>query len=133
MNCELIQSQLTALLDGELPAERAAEIGRHLADCPGCSQVRTETLAVKDMAAVWDVVAPDVSARVMQAVAADDQNLLLGELRLLRTEMEALRAEVATLRRQLARSETPWMPPARYDSAKDYSKTENDPWNLIRS
>lgn len=134
MNCDIVQSQLTALLDGELPAEMAAEMGRHLADCPGCSQVRAETLAVKDMASVWDVVAPDVSAHVMQAITADDQSLLLDEVRLLRVEMAELRAEVAALRRQLSpRPETLWTLPGRFDTAKDYPQMENDPWNLIRS
>ncbi len=134
MNCELVQSRLAALLDGELRADAAAETERHLADCPGCSQSRAELLAVKEMAAVWDVDAPDIITHVMQAIFADEQCLLLAEIQLMRAEMEVLRAEMEALRRQLPpRPETPWMLPGRFDSPKDYSRMENDPWNLIRS
>ena len=133
MNCELIQSQLTALLDGELPPDSAAEIERHLAACPGCVQIHAELLAARKMAAAWNVDAPETYARVMQAVAADDQSVLLDEVRLLRTEMAELRAAVAALRRRLSsRPETQWTLPSR-DSSKDYPRMENDPWNLIRS
>ncbi len=133
MNCELVQSQLTSLLDGELPPNSAAEVEHHLANCPGCAQAQADLRAVSEMASAWKMDAPDISARVMLAVAADDQGLLLDEVRLLRTEMSELRAEVAALRRQLSpRPETLWMLPGR-DSPKDYPQTENDPWNLIRS
>ncbi len=134
MNCELVQPRLTALLDGHLGGELAAEIARHLADCPACTQAHAELLAVKEMASAWNVNAPDTHARVMQAVAHDSESALLDEVRLLRTEMAELRAEVAALRRRLSpRPETLWTLPDRLDSQKDYPRMENDPWNLIRS
>ena len=134
MNCENLQSRLTALLDGELPEDEAAAAERHLAGCSGCTQARAELLAVKKMASAWNTDVPDTSARVLAAIAAGDQRLLLDEVRLLRTEMEALRSEVTMLRRQLSpRSEPSWTPSARCDPPKDYPQMENDPWNLIRS
>ena len=133
MNCDIVQSQLTALLDGELSPDAAADTEQHLAGCPGCSQARTDLAGIRRMASAWEVNTPDISARVMQAVAADDQHLLLDEIRLLRTEMAELRAEIAALRRRLLpRPETLWTLPGR-DSPKDYPRMENDPWNLIRS
>ena len=134
MNCKLVQSRLTALLDGELPPNLAADTERHLTDCPDCTRTHAALGAVRELASAWRVDAPDISARVMQAVVADDQSVLLDEMRLLRMELGALRAEVADLRRQLApRAETPWMPPGRFENTKDYPPMENDPWNLIRS
>ena len=134
MNCDVVQSQLTALLDGELPPDSAAAAEKHLADCPGCAQSRSDLAAVKETASSWNVDAPDTYARVMQSVAADDQSVLLDEVRLLRAEMAELRAEVAALRRRLSpRPETLWTLPDRLDSPKDYPRMENDPWNLIRS
>lgn len=137
MNCELVRSQLAALLDGELTADTAAAAEWHLAACPTCTQAHADLAAVREMAAAWEVDTPDISARIRQAIAAEDQSLLLDEVRGLRTEMEALRAEVVALRRQLSRPELPrtegaWTPPSR-ENAKDYSRMENDPWNLIRS
>lgn len=133
MNCEPVHSRLTALLDSELPPDTAAEIERHLSDCPGCAQTQAELAAVRDMAMAWSADAPDISARVMQAIVADDHSLLLDEVRLLRAEMAELRAEVAALRRRLSpRPETLWMLPG-HDSPKDYPRMENDPWNLVRS
>lgn len=131
MTCDTCQSQLTALADGELAPEAAAEAERHLQTCPDCAQARADLAAVGDMADAWPVDAPDISDRVMQAVASDDQNLLLDEMRRLRAEMQDLRAEVAALRRQLGRRTDPplWTPPAR----PDYPRMESDPWNSTRS
>ena len=135
MTCALLQPQLTALLDGELLPDTAAEAERHLENCPGCTQVRAELIALVEMAGAWTEETPDISSRVMQAVTSDDSALLLGEMQRLRAEMQELRAEVAALRGQLSRrSEMPqWTPPARPDYAKDYPRMENDPWNLTRS
>ncbi len=131
MTCDAIQSQLTALRDGEIPPEAFAEAERHLAACPACAKMWAEFGAVRDMAAAWTVDAPDITGRVMQALTDDDQHLLLDEMRRLRAEMQELRAEVAALRRQLGRRDDPpaWFPPAE----PDYSQMENDPWNLTRS
>ncbi len=131
MICETIQSRLTALRDGELPPEAFAEAERHLAACPACAQAQADLASMLEMAAAWTVDAPDITGRVMQALVDDDQDLLLDEMRRLRAEMQELRAEVAALRRQLGRRDDPpaWFPPAE----PDYSRMENDPWNLTRS
>ena len=83
------------------------------------------------MADAWTLDAPDITGRVLRAAASDDLALLLDEMRLLRAEMQDLRAEVAALRGQLGRrADAPlWTPPAR----PDFTRTENDPWNLTRS
>ncbi len=137
MTCDTLYPQLSALLDGELALESVAEAERHLSTCPQCAQARADLAAVREMAAAWTVDAPDISQRVMQAVASDDQSLLLGEMKRLRAEMESLREEVAALRRQLSsrRADLPlWTPPSRSDySMADYPRMENDPWNLTRS
>ncbi len=131
MTCDTCQSQLTALVDGELAPEAAAEAERHLQTCPDCAQMRAGLAAVGEMADAWAVDAPDITRRAMSAIASDDQNLLLDEMRRLRAEMQDLRAEVAALRRQLSRRADPslWTPPAR----SDIPRMENDPWNLTRS
>ncbi len=135
MTCDTFFSQLVALLDGELSLEAAAEAERHLMTCAECAQARAEIVEMRGMANAWTIDAPDISGRVMAAVALDDQRQLLEEMQRLRAEMQELRAEVAALRRQLpSRSDPPWMPPARSNYSKsDYARMENDPWNLIRS
>jgi len=131
MTCDTCQSQLTALADGELAPEAAAEAERHLQTCPDCALARADLAAVGGMAAAWTVDAPDITGRVSQAITFDDQSLLLDEMRRLRAEMQDLRAEVVALRRQLSSRAGPplWTPPTR----QDYPRTENDPWNLTRS
>jgi anti-sigma factor RsiW len=131
MTCDICRSHLTALADGELSPEAAAEAERHLASCPDCAQTRAGLAALGKMAEAWVVDAPDIAGRVMQAAASDDQSLLLDEMRRLRTEMQDLRAEVAALRRQFGRrADSPvWTPPARLDTPR----MENDPWNSVRS
>ncbi len=131
MTCDTCRSQLTALGDGELAPEAAAEAERHLQTCPACALLRADLAAVGGMADAWPLDAPDITARVLRAVASDDQGLLLDEMRRLRAEMQDLRAEVAALRRQLSRrADAPaWTPPAK----PDYSRMENDPWNFTRS
>ena len=115
MTCDSLRPHLTALLDGELVPEAAAEAERHLSACPACTQARADLAAVGEMAADWTIDAPGVSGRVMQAVTDDGQSLLLDEMRRLRTEMQELRAEVAALRRQLSHRAdlSVWTPLAR--------------------
>ena len=131
MTCDTLRTHLTALLDGELALEAAAEAERHLASCPDCALMRADLATVGVSADAWAVDAPDITGRVMLALTDDDQSLLLDEMRRLRAEMQDLRAEVAALRRQLSRrDDLPlWTPPAR----PDFSRMENDPWNLTRS
>ncbi|MDQ2800375.1 MAG: zf-HC2 domain-containing protein, partial [Armatimonadota bacterium] len=90
MTCDAIQSHITALLDGELTPETASEIECHLAACPECAQARADLEAARELAASWSVDAPDITERVMQAVALDDQSLLLDEMKQLRAEMQGL-------------------------------------------
>jgi len=134
MTCETVQAELSALADGELALEAAAEVQRHLEACQACAGAYSESLRVREMADAWRVDTPDISARVQSAIAADEQRLLLAEMQLLRREMEGLRAEVSVLRRRLAaRPQIPlWSPPRRADTPKDYPRMENDPWNLTR-
>ena len=113
MTCDTLRSQLTALLDGELDPDTAAEAERHLASCPDCARLRAELTTVAVMTAAWAVDVPDITGRVVRAAASDGQSLLLDEMRLLRAEMQDLRAEVAALRGQLTRRLGPpaWTPP----------------------
>ena len=131
MTCDMLQPQLTALLDGELTPEMAAEAEYHLAACPECAGLRAGLAATGGMADAWTVDVPDITSGVLRAAVSDDQSLLLDEMRLLRAEMQDLRAEVAALRGQFGRRPGPpaWTPPAR----PDYTRMENDPWNSTRS
>ena len=131
MTCDELRPHLTAFMDGEFAPEAAAKAERHLASCPDCAQARAGLAAVQEMTAAWTLDLPDITVRVMQAAASEDQSLLLDEMRRLRAEMQDLRVEVAALRSQLLRRAEPplWTPPAR----PDYSRMENDPWNLTRS
>ncbi len=131
MTCDTLRPDLTALLDGELAPQAAAEAESHLANCLDCAAALAELAAVREMATAWTLDVPDITSRVLRAAASDDQALLLDEMRLLRTEMQDLRAEVTALRGQLSRCISPplWTPPAR----PDYSRMENDPWNSTRS
>lgn len=53
MNCEQIQAELDAFLDGEVEEGVSAEINRHVAGCPGCRRLleshRAAALAVKGL------------------------------------------------------------------------------------
>ena len=131
MTCDALPAQLTAWRDGELPPETAAALETHLTTCAACAEAQAKLAAVREMAAAWTVDAPDLTSRVLQTIDTDEPSLILTEMRALRAEMQALRAEVADLRRTLARRDDPpaWFPLAKLD----FSRLENDPWNLIRS
>jgi anti-sigma factor RsiW len=132
MTCDTVQAQLTAWQDGELPLETIAALEAHLVTCAACAKTQTELAAVGEMAVAWTLEdGADLTERVLEAIDTDHQSLLLDEMRLLRNEMQALRAEVADLRRRLSRREDPpiWFPIAQ----PDFSRMENDPWNLTRS
>jgi len=131
MTCDEVQPQLTALDDGELPPELAAEIGMHLASCPACTDARAGLAGVRTLASAWAVDAPDVTSRVLRAVPPDEA--VLEELRLLRAELRALRDEVAALRRHLPRPFDPYaLPSAPAPARPDTARMESDPWNLTR-
>lgn len=103
MSCDEIQTQLPALLDGELTSETAAVIEAHLAGCARCSEVRDEIRAVLEMTRAWSVEGGDVLAGVQQQINRDDLHSLLLEMKRLRREVDALRAEVAELKIRAAK------------------------------
>lgn len=103
MRCEEFQTQLTALLDGELTSEMAAVIEAHLAECAHCSEARDEIQVVLAMTQTWNVEGGEVLAGVQQQIQQDEMRSLLAEMKRLRGEVDALRAEVAQLRSMAAR------------------------------
>jgi len=71
MTCDEVRVALSARIDGEDPGMAAAALDAHLAGCSGCTawQARAEevTRAVREPA----VRVPDLTARVLAAIAAD--------------------------------------------------------------
>jgi anti-sigma factor RsiW len=64
--CRAFDEDLSAVLDGELGAERRAEVEAHVAGCPGCAS-RLEALRAVDRALAGlpePAVAPDLGARL---------------------------------------------------------------------
>ena len=103
MRCEEVQTQLLALLDGELTSETAAAIEAHLAGCARCSEARAEISAVLEMTQAWNVEGGDVLAGVQQQIQQDAMHSLLLEMKRLRGEVDSLRTEVAELKSREAR------------------------------
>jgi predicted anti-sigma-YlaC factor YlaD len=103
MRCEEVQTQLPALLDGELTSETTAIIEAHLAGCADCSAARDEIRAVLAMTQAWSVEGGEILAEVQQQIHQDAMHALLREMKQLRSEVEGLRAEVAELKSQAAR------------------------------
>jgi anti-sigma factor RsiW len=95
MSCEEVQTQLTALLDGELAPEMTAEIEAHLAGCAACSEARAEMEAVLEMTRAWSVEGAGVLAAVQQQIQ---------QVRQLRNEVASLREEVAHLKGRAGKS-----------------------------
>ncbi len=50
MNCTELDALLCDYLDGTLPAERKAEVERHLAECAACAQLAEDSAAVMNLA-----------------------------------------------------------------------------------
>ena len=107
MRCDEAQTQLTALLDGELAPEAVDALKSHLAVCAPCSQAHDEMQAALEMAAAWQVEGGDVLAAVQQQIYRDDMRALLLEMKRLQGEVAALRAEVAELKSQMEKHDTP--------------------------
>jgi predicted anti-sigma-YlaC factor YlaD len=107
MICEEVQTQLPALLDGELTPETAVVIGTHLAGCARCSEARDEISAVLEMTKAWNVEGGDVLAGVQQQIIRDEMHSLLLEMKRLRGEVDSLRTEVAELKSRAARRVAP--------------------------
>ena len=103
MNCEEVQTQLPALLDGELTSETAVGIEAHLAGCAPCSEARDEIRAVLEMTKAWNVEGESVLAHVQQQINQDEMHSLLLEMKQLRREVASLRAEVAELKSKAAK------------------------------
>jgi hypothetical protein len=59
MNCEYAQEQIVAAAYGDLQAEPARELERHVAGCPGCQAEQEQVLALKSLAASYAVAEPD--------------------------------------------------------------------------
>ena len=49
MDCQKIQDNLSAYLDGELPAEDARQVERHVEECAVCRDLLRELRSVADV------------------------------------------------------------------------------------
>lgn len=72
MKCTKVTRSLPALLAGELPADEARELERHLAFCPGCREARAALEADSRLLCELDTPEPGpwLTGRVMAAVRA---------------------------------------------------------------
>ena len=61
--------RLTAYLHGEVPAEEAAAIEAHLAECPACSESLSELKSTADALAAWTLDS-DLTSRAEAIVTA---------------------------------------------------------------
>ena len=72
MNCETCQAELIDFEHGELPAQRRAEIARHLASCPVCAvescRLRADLEGI--VAAYDEAPSPGVRERLRERVEA---------------------------------------------------------------
>lgn len=74
MRCEQWFEAVSALADGEDPGVDPRLLEAHLADCKGCSTVRAQMEDLRRSARVAEAGAmPDLSARIMKAVAFADR------------------------------------------------------------
>ncbi|MGK5442239.1 zf-HC2 domain-containing protein [Micromonospora sp. URMC 105] len=71
MNCDDVRVALSARLDGEDPQAPAAALDAHTATCPGCRSWLARAEQVTRLTRVRSVQVPDLTARVLAAVAAD--------------------------------------------------------------
>lgn len=72
MDCERVREALSARIDGEEPGLPTGVVDLHLADCGECRAWHAGALRVTDLTAPMATVpAPDLTARVLAAVAAD--------------------------------------------------------------
>ncbi|GAA1893589.1 zf-HC2 domain-containing protein [Asanoa iriomotensis] len=73
MMCEHVRVALSARLDGEAPPAPAAEIDAHAASCTACQAWLTGAERLDRLVKAAPPVAPDLTAGVLAAVAADRQ------------------------------------------------------------
>ena len=102
MNCADVLDQMTAFMDGELPAAITERIKAHLDSCVNCAQVEKEHQALYHLADRWTVEGSDVWEATRRQIEEEDLLDLRRELQKLRAEMRALQAEVSMLRIQVA-------------------------------
>src|SRR5437879_2960265 len=72
MNCDKVQTTLSALADGELNRWHGWRVRRHLARCPECAAAYQQVEVLGEAARSWhDVAAPAaLQARISAALAA---------------------------------------------------------------
>jgi hypothetical protein len=58
MNCAEIEILICDYLDGTLPADRKAEVERHLGDCPACAEMARDSAAALEFMERAEEVAP---------------------------------------------------------------------------
>jgi predicted anti-sigma-YlaC factor YlaD len=73
MMCEHVRGALSARLDGEAVAIPPAEIDAHTATCAGCQAWLTSAQRLDHLVRATPVAAPDLTAGVLAAVAADQR------------------------------------------------------------
>lgn len=71
MKCDDVRVALSARLDGEDPQAPAAALDAHTATCPDCRSWLSRAEQVTRLTRVRSVQVPDLTARVLAAVAAD--------------------------------------------------------------
>ena len=83
MTCRAVREQVSALLDGELSADRADPVRRHLAACPDCAAYRDELAATEELLDAIEQVAPssDFTANGLARVSEGGREAPLTRLR----------------------------------------------------
>ncbi|MGA3525804.1 zf-HC2 domain-containing protein [Melissospora conviva] len=71
MTCDDVRVALSARMDGEDPQAPAAALQAHMRDCAGCRDWLARAERLTRMVRVQPVRVPDLTARVLAAVAAD--------------------------------------------------------------
>ncbi len=70
MDCEKIEAQLSAYIDGEMPEKDATAIGEHIATCSDCAQAEQVLRKTSRLLKSWEnVPAPDVFCEALLAKA----------------------------------------------------------------
>ena len=74
VTCEHVADDLSAVLDGELSAQRAAEVGTHLDTCSGCrSELEAIASVRRGLRTSPAVVVPDLVAPIMRRLPIEDE------------------------------------------------------------
>lgn len=73
--CDELRRELSAFLDGELSAEKAVRLARHLERCDECrARYESEKAAVKRLKAVREPpVPPELRRRIIQELLDEDR------------------------------------------------------------